>query len=558
MPELHDDLYSVLPRPLAIELLNRLLPGVGWDHAVDPGYLRARGLSAYRIGESTVAEALAADHNLCTVVGVSALRDSDFRGKILRSDGPLVVSLMEGCTQEFCEALMRASSDAAEEQYAWKIDLLAWAKREHSIPGLRTASDVAEGLSAGLATAEYHKLEASSRRTRDLPPDVNDLSCDTARVVASAVACQHLNRRGLGVAGLGIRRHFHEIVQRHPSAWVEALEWLLLILDPRSEEIVDGTIIALGQSQDVAAALIEATRHSIPEISVRARGVLTAADGWDEVAPVSLSSLARRSDRGRTQFPRPLGEPTSTWLSDLEIEVMMHAAVADACVAFADEFRDFGSHEEEGHLRILMKQIEETLRQRQRASAGAERLPVDIVGAYRPIQKKEEKEIGADLAIVVSIAIPGQLELEFAEFVQVKKALNIPSGAVADRWRIKIDQIKDLLSTSPTAAYWLIGADGDVYAVPAKLLLGRAAGAGRLDKVDFTLHYTDIRHAAIRLESYLTYLSVGTWTGSAAMEAVRLGRSRKDAVGTRARAIFELSVRTGEGQGEGNVLPSQS
>ncbi|MEV0688175.1 hypothetical protein AB0I35_30335, partial [Nocardia sp. NPDC050378] len=39
-----------------------------------------------------------------------------------------------------------------------------------------------------------------------------------------------------------------------------------------------------------------------------------------------------------------------------------------------------------------------------------------------PNPKKEEKGIGADLALVVSIEMAGRLRLAFAEFVQVKKS----------------------------------------------------------------------------------------------------------------------------------------
>ncbi|MFD5176761.1 hypothetical protein ACWF9G_24840 [Nocardia sp. NPDC055029] len=84
----------------------------------------------------------------------------------------------------------------------------------------------------------------------------------------------------------------------------------------------------------------------------------------------------------------------------------------------------------------------------------------------------------------------GRLRLAFAEFVQVKKSYQEVGAASADKWSIELDQLNILLTTSPTAAYWLIGADGEIYTVPAKLIYGLASGAKALNQAAFTLHYT--------------------------------------------------------------------
>ncbi|MEV6218583.1 hypothetical protein [Nocardia sp. NPDC051833] len=112
--------------------------------------------------------------------------------------------------------------------------------------------------------------------------------------------------------------------------------------------------------------------------------------------------------------------------------------------------------------------------------------------------------------------------------MQVKKSYQEVGAASADKWSIELDQLNILLTTSPTTAYWPIGADGEIYTVPAKLIYGLASGAKALNQAAFTLHYGDIRHAAIGLAGYVTYLAVGTWTGNSTPEGVEEARGRRD------------------------------
>lgn len=475
------------------------------------------------------------------------------RAELIRTPNRTLTTAIAGLVPDLVEAALLESSvdlvaDGKDDDLL--LDWAAWGDKLSALPvGVQIAMDVGQGVLAGLARADYLTRRRGGRGRRDASssttPSFDGLSSGISWVVATATVAEKLSNYGQGLVGEGARRDFHDAVHENRGAWREALPWLVQILDPRREEVVDGTTIALAEDPLMRDTLAAAAKHALPEVAVRAQGILAAVSHLDAAAVLSISAVARQSDRKRREFPRPLAEPSATWLSDLELETMLHDAVADAAVAFAEEFIDQAAHEEEGHLRSLMKGIEATLTSRHqiRALQGESNSTPDVVGAYRPYPKKEETGIGADLALVVSIEIAGRLRLDFAEFVQVKKSYQEVGAASADKWSIKLDQLNILLATSPTAAYWLIGADGEIYTVPAKLIYGLASGVKALNQATFTLHYTDIRHAAIGLAGYFTYLAVGTWTGNSTPEVVEEARGRRSENRTQARGVFELTVR---------------
>ncbi|WP_338760738.1 hypothetical protein V7968_32340 [Nocardia vulneris] len=448
------------------------------------------------------------------------------------------------CPEEMGILLLESCAGMLADR-AWEYTpLFRWRERVATFPApLDVAAAVADGVVEGMRRARY--FDASSKRDVPAPTPDTELPTDVCRVVAAAVVCERRGYRRDDLVTTGLQKTLHATVTRYPQAWRGALPWLIQILDPSRSELTDGTNLAIAADPSVLDELIAAGEHILPEIAIRARGLASIIDGRDCDGSISMhaSALARHFDRSRRVFPRPLAEPSATWLSDLELEASLYNAVADATSDFANDFRDFAAAEEEGHLRSLMTRIETTLRDRRQIRAVESRLGsggADLVGAFRPIPKKEEKFVGADLALVVTVDVPGRLILAFAEFVQVKKTLKPTGMAGGDKWSIKRPQLDDLLATSPTSAYWLLGADGDVFVVPAKLVHAVAAGTGVLSQLTFTVHYSEIRHAAISLAGYFTYLAAGTWTGSAQPETVNQARGSK---GTRVRAVFELSVR---------------
>ena len=108
-------------------------------------------------------------------------------------------------------------------------------------------------------------------------------------------------------------------------------------------------------------------------------------------------------------------------------------------------------------------------------------------------------------------------------------------------WQIKNLQLKGVLKTSPTAVYWLIQNDGAIRVVPAKVLHAIADGTSRLSNDRFNLRYSDIRHAAIDLDSYMVDLVTGGWLGSSRKKTIELARGTTGT--TNARMLFELTIR---------------
>jgi hypothetical protein len=113
-----------------------------------------------------------------------------------------------------------------------------------------------------------------------------------------------------------------------------------------------------------------------------------------------------------------------------------------------------------------------------------------------------------------------------------------------DRWRITLKtQLDDLLRTSPTSCYWLVGAAGEVLVVPAKLLLGIKRGRGALGKT-MNVSYREVRSAAIPLSQFILDVLAGAWIGSMDDGVVRVARGEDR--GFRPREVFEITLHIGQ------------
>ncbi|MGX1809739.1 hypothetical protein ACWIGI_28795 [Nocardia sp. NPDC055321] len=423
--------------------------------------------------------------------------------------------------------------------------LLIWRDRVGDDYGtMRVAAAVAEGVEAVM-----DRLSSNYLHRQRVPRDLSELGSGTAHLVALAMlsaAEGHRRHRAWSydLDAEGVRAAFHALVARSAVQWAYVLPWLLQILPADCDELIDGTILAYERNPSrVTAALDNAVRHPIERIQLRATGLKRFLDNSDgnEVLSAYASMLARRMDLSSV-FPRPLGQPSSTWLSSLDLEASFENAVRAATDRFAEEFMDWARAEEEGHVARLMTRIQAQLEQQAKfRSAGRQEssAPAGVVGSYRPVPKSEEKNVGADLALVISIEVHQKLNLEFAEFVQVKKSHETTTLLSNERWRISVAQIEDVLRASSTASYWLICADGSILVLPAKLVQAKANARTTHGK-SFTLKYEDVRHAVIDLPNYLTQLAVGAWIGSTDANTVRLARGNGEF--TRARAVFEMKV----------------
>ncbi|WP_216917308.1 hypothetical protein [Nocardia noduli] len=458
---------------------------------------------------------------------------------------------MKACPLELERFLLERSADLLPE--IADSDLVWWARKADEIPDeLLTAHEVARGLLEAKMRVDYFDRRRGMSVSE--PTREDELSSDVARLIAATVAvAQFPSLSRTGIESGAMRRRFHEAVERHPDIWAQTLPWLMQILGSNNVELTEGTMRAAALTPAVRSTLEGVVDDPLNYgIQTLADGLLCLLDGLDRNSAYAFhtNALARLSDRRRPVFPRPLAPPTATWLSDGEVEQGFHDAVHSAADEFGGKFISQRWSEEEGHVGRLMEIIENTLRDHHQlivADRGDYASPVEVVGKYRTISKTEESSVHADLALVVHIDVHQRLEIVFAEFVQVKKA-NLSATktptTTACTWTIKIDQLTGVLATSPTAAYWLICEDGEVLAVPAKILHAIMTATEKGDQQTFTLHYSDVRHSVVSLAHYLTYLAVGAWTGSADIESVGLAGGQENRT-TTARAIFDLTIRWG-------------
>ena len=91
--------------------------------------------------------------------------------------------------------------------------------------------------------------------------------------------------------------------------------------------------------------------------------------------------------------------------------------------------------------------------------------------------------------------------------------------------------------------YWLFGAAGEVFVVPAKILL--AFARGREAKTEsMTISYTDVRSTVIPLAQFFVDLFIAGWIGRADDDAVRTAEGANPRL--RPRQIFDLTISVGQ------------
>lgn len=376
--------------------------------------------------------------------------------------------------------------------------LTRWQKAagQTSLPApLASASAMIDGLRDGHASVR----DITEGRARSGRRDADSLTALVADlVVAASLGYSHPDHERSGA-----RRQLRRRIATNPSAWVALTPWLLQTLG-ESRLMTEGTFWALEAGADPLPALRRAAIMDIETVRLRAGGVLEMLDNGGDPATV-VAKLARLLDdgRGHREFPRSLSEPTSTWMSDLELEEGFRSAVREAESYFADEFATQAGAEEESHVGSLLTRIEDRLRARAETRALTSGLaqPVELSGSYRKIPKREEATIKADLALLVRIDVYGRLKTVFADFVQVKKSYRGPVALDADRWRVDLDQLDGLLGISSTAVYWLIAGDGSILVIPAKLVQGVARGeASATASCDVPTHCSKLASGTARAD----------------------------------------------------------
>jgi hypothetical protein len=440
---------------------------------------------------------------------------------------PEVVST--GLTRAWAEELRPDRSEHRESAVIrdWRTS------NEGEMPGpLGTAAAVADGVRFGEERLWETKMGRESYT--EWPADPRSSLVAALAIITSPLMRPRPNQRDGMVAFL------RELVTTDPDTWVDVLPWTLSLLG-ESYWAAKVTMWAVAAGADPAPVLRQLeSDHHLGQVGLYASTLLTRIEGTADTQ-AALAELAMERDQFRSPFPMPLSAPTSTWLSANDVEERLRACVQMAAVRFADSFIPSGSSEEEGHVADLMGLLRSELAADHIiATVQHQSTPIELSGKLRTVRKHEEKTVAADLAIVVTADAMGAMEMKFVDFIQVKKSIRLNRPTSADAWEIAVDQLTLLLETSPTAVYWLIGANGKVRVLPAKVVRGVGRGRSKLGQGTFTLRYTDIRHPMIALDQYLVDLTVGGWLGSSTQATLDLALGSAET--TMARHVFELHV----------------
>jgi hypothetical protein len=484
---------------------------------------------------------------------VALLRKSDdARKHVFNKHLSAVVELSYRRPVEVAQLVLAASQDALGEKSSdWRsTDFVRWylAVDPQRIAGeLATAVEVAAGICRGYQRA----VEVTGQRIY-LPGDLKlGEPTATSNLISEFVLILDLARGyGHATAEAGARRRLHQLISTQPNDWLALMPWLLRLIAKDTDLLGQTVFWAVEAGADWRPVLEAVAADPAERVRLRAAGLIDLVEHHPGHA-AQLSALARLLDRRghdstRSTFPRPLSEPTSTWLSDLDLEQGFRRTIDSAVSDFATRFLAQAAAEEEGHVAALLTlvQTEMRLSGAVRNATGEVARRVQLTGDYRTIPKSEEKTINADLALLVRIDVPTRVRATFAELVQVKKSRLTKQDPAFDSWTIGNGQLAALLDLSPTATYWLLAVDGAVWAVPAKYLqaIAEGTGRGRGTQGSFTLYYSDVRHCAITLAGYLVDLLTGTWIGSPSQTMIEIATGQN--AGTRPLALFELTIQS--------------
>ncbi|WP_394359819.1 hypothetical protein [Amycolatopsis sp. SB7-3] len=442
---------------------------------------------------------------------------------------------------------------------------------------LRIAVGVAAGVLAGRQAVREIIGESQLHRWRQYEEGhTEDLSrvrlaqvapkshCDLWANLTMLVELRRLRHRGQpALHDTAVRSRLEQHLHEHPEAWTEAMPWLLAS-SKNSHGYLESLLVAtvaMGDSR-FRKAVESAANHPHLAIRMPADGVLARADGTAEVELsehlLEIVAGVLDDDRRRIQkFPQPLAEPTRTWLSYGPLERLMEDRAALGLDSFSEIIRMQGAAEEDVLTTRLLSCLEKEFSRIDThleitASHTARRPEISL--AQRPVRKSDERTIGADIGLVVSIELPQKLRVNFGELIQVKKSkqLHGVTGA-SESWRIDIKQLNDILEHSPTSAYWLIQRSGSVLCLPAKLLYAITVAKTDVRSAtdaakSITVRYTEIRHAAIGLGQYLRDLLIGMWVGSRSELTLSTASGANDRI--RPMHILDVAVRIQEGVNE--------
>ncbi|WP_123798659.1 hypothetical protein [Amycolatopsis keratiniphila] len=405
---------------------------------------------------------------------------------------------------------------------------------------------------------EGHTEDLSRVRLAQVAPKSH---CDLWANLTMLVELRRLRHRDQpALHDTAVRSRLEQHLHEHPEAWTEAMPWLLAS-SKNSHGYLDSLLVAtvaMGDSR-FRKAVESAANHPHLAIRMPADGVLARAEGTAEVELsehlLEIVAGVLDGDRRRIQaFPQPLAAPTHTWLSHGPLENLIKNHIDFSLVSFSEIVHLQGSAEEDVLTTRLLGCLEQEFSKidthMEITTPHAARIP-EISLAQRPVRKSDERAIGADIGLVITIELPQRLRVSFGELIQVKKSKQLHGATGAsESWRIDIKQLNDIIEHSPTSAYWLIQKSGSVLCLPAKLLhaiTSAKTGAHSVTNAakSITVRYTEIRHAAIGLSQYLRDLLIGMWVGSRSDLTLSTASGANDRI--RPMHILDVAVRIQEG-----------
>ncbi|MGW0804053.1 hypothetical protein [Nonomuraea sp. NPDC002799] len=413
------------------------------------------------------------------------------------------------------------------------------------------------GIAQGLIDAEYTRRDLGLASWKSSSIEDSDLSIkSTLAPQASQIAVLWHTLAMIASLSHGYTVERNERlcalereVAAHPESWARSIPWILTVGPSLSDLDVALTLWLRERYSRIDDDLRDIEALSFGRISLRARGIQTLVTGREPVISQDwlLNAAAKLLDERRNLFPRPLEAPSSTWLGDANVESLIRGAADRAVQEFADIVAADGAAEEEYLTPSLLALLSDNI-----DAVKAALVLAGVVGSSpkveverRIVPKSEEKEIGADIGVVVSIQVPAHATITYGDLVQIKKSkLLRKPGPGSDSWAIAIGQLEELLRCSATAVYWLIAQSGVVYVVPAKMILALRHGRGKPNAGSFTVRYSDIRHVAIKLGHYFCDVLLGMWVASSNPETLAIADGSN--ARTSPRHLFRVSVRIGD------------
>jgi hypothetical protein len=327
---------------------------------------------------------------------------------------------------------------------------------------------------------------------------------------------------------LAVEDFVMRLVEDSPILWAESLHIILEHADAIGDVVETITITLAQKSDEVYSALRFIADHS-DGVNLRehARGLLLLVDGAERPKPETvhrlLDQLARWSSTG-IMFPHPLSPISKTWLASHDAEAELKSGMTVGLGQFKSDFAAQGAKNERALVQSLLTELSVPFRARSPVTRALGRLGIGqkplIKLDHRTLVESEETQYGPDIAFLVHTSLRGTMRMDIAEFVQVKKPKR-SREAWANSWTIDVQQLNDLLSTSTTAAYWLIDKDGTVLVLPAKYV--RAWMPTKTGKT-FTIGFNEVRSAAIPVDQFLAELLIGGWLGSREPNVLKIAR----------------------------------